>query len=178
MPRDWAHWRGIHQHAQRVVLSYTVGNASVLEAPGFVEQNGLSIFTRDFEMGRGATELDLLVHEEPDSAANIRGNVIAIAKPGADGSPATTLWAAVLGAPRQPGSHPLGRRPHQLADPQSATRFQIAIWRGPVTNFRKFIEGVKVLQFPDAPGSLRTADRAIWGASLATKGQTWTNNAA
>ena len=33
LPKDWAHWKGLYLHGNRVVLSYTVGTRSVLETP-------------------------------------------------------------------------------------------------------------------------------------------------
>jgi len=179
MPRDWAHWQGLYQHGGRVVLSYSVGNARVLEVPGFVEQEGLGIFTRDFEISAGATELDLLVHEEPNATANIRGNVVAIAKPSAEGSTATTVWAAeILGGPKATWAlTPSGGLHVKLAEPQSVKRFQIAIWRGATTDFRKFTEGAKGLQFPESPGSWTKGGPSLWGAPLVTAGKLGSNNA-
>ncbi len=37
LPRAWVHYRGLYQHAGRMVLDYTVGQAEILESPG-IEQ--------------------------------------------------------------------------------------------------------------------------------------------
>ncbi|HJO57429.1 MAG TPA: cytochrome c [Nitrospinaceae bacterium] len=33
LPRDWAHWKGLYVHGDNVIVSYTVGEATVLEMP-------------------------------------------------------------------------------------------------------------------------------------------------
>lgn len=35
LPRDWAHYKGLYRQGNQVVISYTVGDASVLEQPGY-----------------------------------------------------------------------------------------------------------------------------------------------
>jgi hypothetical protein len=47
LPRDWAKYRGYHQHGTQVVLHYTVGNSDVWEMPGYEA----GTFTRSFLLG-------------------------------------------------------------------------------------------------------------------------------
>ncbi len=64
MPRDWAHYRGIYRHGDRVVLAYTVGAVDLLEYPTLEAdpaQPGRSIFARTLEIGPSAVELSMLV---------------------------------------------------------------------------------------------------------------------
>jgi mono/diheme cytochrome c family protein len=63
LPRDWARYRGLYHHGGRVVLSYTIGEAEVLESPGLIEAGGAQVFTRTFNIGRASA--DLLVHIAP-----------------------------------------------------------------------------------------------------------------
>lgn len=35
LPREWAHLRGVYHYGQQTILSYTVGQADVLETPGY-----------------------------------------------------------------------------------------------------------------------------------------------
>src|SRR5205807_7888226 len=35
LPRKWAHYRGLYHYGSQVVVSYTVGSASVLEMPAY-----------------------------------------------------------------------------------------------------------------------------------------------
>jgi hypothetical protein len=64
LPRDWAHYRGLYLHGDRVILSYTVGEADVLEMPGVVERDTLNAVTRTFHVGPTTREHRLLVCEQ------------------------------------------------------------------------------------------------------------------
>ena len=61
LPARWAHYRGLYQNGNRVIVSYTVGATAVLETPGFEVSGGVPIFTRTFEIGPRAGDLILQV---------------------------------------------------------------------------------------------------------------------
>jgi cytochrome c2 len=46
LPRNWAHWKGLYLHEQKVVLSYTVGAMSVLEMPALERRGNTAAFVR------------------------------------------------------------------------------------------------------------------------------------
>ncbi|MBX3438749.1 MAG: hypothetical protein KF861_14740 [Planctomycetaceae bacterium] len=49
LPRDWAHFEGMHRHGDRTILSYTVGETGrVLEMPWIEHREEFDIFTRTF----------------------------------------------------------------------------------------------------------------------------------
>ena len=69
LPRRWIHYRGLYQHADRLILSYTVGQAEVLEAPGLEHDPVLKdrpIFTRTLNIGRSPHELRMRVAPDGD----------------------------------------------------------------------------------------------------------------
>src|SRR5689334_11733129 len=39
LPRDWAHYKGLYVHGDKVVLSYTVGDMDVLEVPDVIREH-------------------------------------------------------------------------------------------------------------------------------------------
>src|SRR6185436_7256738 len=63
LPADWAKFRGLYLHGERVVLSYTVGSCPVLESQGLERQEEQSVFTRTFNLGPSEGPLTLLVAE-------------------------------------------------------------------------------------------------------------------
>ncbi len=70
MPPDWAHYRGLYRHGDRVVLAYNVGKADVLEMPGLETdpaQPGVAIFARTLEIGPSTVELSM--RAAPEKAA-------------------------------------------------------------------------------------------------------------
>ena len=57
LPKSWAHYEGLYQYGNRVVLSYTVGNAGVLELPGYE----MGQFTRLIQFTKGARNQRLVL---------------------------------------------------------------------------------------------------------------------
>ncbi len=51
LPADWAKYRGLYMHGDKVILSYTVGKANVLEMPGVSRDWGLDLLSRTIEIG-------------------------------------------------------------------------------------------------------------------------------
>lgn len=63
LPREVAHYEGLHLHGDRVVLRYTVGSTRVLESP-WVECSGNAlIFTRELDIDSSTQELRFLLSE-------------------------------------------------------------------------------------------------------------------
>ena len=46
LPREWAHYKGLYYHGQKVIVKYTVGAANILETYGLVKNEGLPIIKR------------------------------------------------------------------------------------------------------------------------------------
>ncbi len=46
LPNKWASFKGMYQHGNRVVLSYTVSGIGVLESPGWIDYGATPVFTR------------------------------------------------------------------------------------------------------------------------------------
>ncbi len=64
LPREWARYRGLYHHGDRAILSYTVGDADVLDSPG-IEAGSIAskhpVFTRTIEVGPHKEEMRLRV---------------------------------------------------------------------------------------------------------------------
>lgn len=72
LPRTWARYRGLYQHGEETVLSYTVGETAILETPGVItsdDQQLAPVFTRTFNLGPRPQALTLQVAEHPDEHA-------------------------------------------------------------------------------------------------------------
>ena len=59
LPRTWAHWKGLYLYNNKVVLSYTVGNTSILELPGLEQTEALTVFTRTLNIEESKEDLEL-----------------------------------------------------------------------------------------------------------------------
>jgi cytochrome c2 len=56
LPRDWAKWRGLYMHGDRVVLHYTVGASELWEMPGLEPAGDWTVFSRTFQRGPATEE--------------------------------------------------------------------------------------------------------------------------
>lgn len=60
LSRDQVHYRGLYQHGSQVVLSYTVGDTPVLEAPHVLDLPDGPMFLRSFRVGARKSRLQML----------------------------------------------------------------------------------------------------------------------
>jgi hypothetical protein len=77
LPKDWAHYKGLHRHGKQVVLSYSVGGVDVLELPGSAKFGGHLAFTRTIRVAKSDTALTLNVCDIP-SGGRAQGLVAVI----------------------------------------------------------------------------------------------------
>ncbi|MBC7818284.1 MAG: hypothetical protein IAG10_15465, partial [Planctomycetaceae bacterium] len=65
LPREWAKYRGLHLHGDRVVFEYSVGpqQVVVLESPWLETIDGEKVFSRELEIAPSNSDLELLVAE-------------------------------------------------------------------------------------------------------------------
>ena len=62
LPRDWAQYKGLYHFGNQVVISYTVGDAAVLEMPTYTtEKSGKAVYARTLNVGKSTRDLILRV---------------------------------------------------------------------------------------------------------------------
>jgi hypothetical protein len=69
LPREWAHFTGLYQYEDRVVISYSVGKAKVLETFGLEMVAGQSVFTRTMTSSPSEKSLKMRVAPSGTSVA-------------------------------------------------------------------------------------------------------------
>lgn len=72
LPRDWARYRGMRLHGDRVVLEMEINGTKVLESPKLIEVEDRPIFVRELRVGEGQSELRMRV-APVDVAVVLRG---------------------------------------------------------------------------------------------------------
>ncbi len=65
LPRDWAQYKGLYKHGDRVIVSYTVGDAGVLESHAVETRENATIWTRTLNVGQSTH--DLVVRVAPET---------------------------------------------------------------------------------------------------------------
>ncbi len=61
LPRDWAHYRGLYLHGNRVVIAADINGTPVLESPGWIDYGTAPVFLRTVNVGSGTNALLLRV---------------------------------------------------------------------------------------------------------------------
>lgn len=87
LPRTWARFRGVYHHEDRVILSYTIGAASILEMPGLELDQGAKdapIFTRTLNVGKSDSELLMRVAPQSTAVAVVGGDHCQLIERGGD----------------------------------------------------------------------------------------------
>jgi len=64
LPRDWTHYVGTYFHSNKVVVAYTVGDASVLELPGYEGSGKARAFSRTLNIGKSSRDLVMRIAPE------------------------------------------------------------------------------------------------------------------
>ena len=75
LPRSWAQYKGLYHYNDKVIISYTVGNASVLEKLGLEGSADKPIFTRTLNMTPSATLLKMRIAPTNNAVAIIGEDV-------------------------------------------------------------------------------------------------------
>lgn len=58
LPRAWAQYRGVYHHGNQTILSYTVGDAKILESPAYeATPDGKVVYTRTLNVGKSSRDL-------------------------------------------------------------------------------------------------------------------------
>jgi hypothetical protein len=61
LPREWTHYKGLYQYRDRVIISYTVGNAKILETFGLEKVENQPVFTRTFNISSSDRPLKMRI---------------------------------------------------------------------------------------------------------------------
>lgn len=69
LPREWSHYKGHYLYGNRMVLHYTVGDATILESPGLESMEGTDVFTRTLNIDRSSKDLTLRVASDGTAVA-------------------------------------------------------------------------------------------------------------
>lgn len=69
LPREWAHFKGLYQNQDRVILSYTVGTAKILETFGLETVENQPVFTRTLNISPSDKSLKMRIAPSGTSVA-------------------------------------------------------------------------------------------------------------
>ncbi len=69
LPREWMQYKGMYLHGQRVIQSYVIGDATVLDAPEMIDYGQHPVFVRTLNIGKSSHELKLRIAPRSDGVS-------------------------------------------------------------------------------------------------------------
>ena len=174
LSREWAKWRGHYRNGHKIVLSYSVGATDVLEMPGFDPAVG-GIFIRWFNIRKAdqAHVQHMLVAEESGAigVVNESGFLAELEKNGMS-TIASVITRGGLHDPYHELETKKGRITYRLERTLTEHRFGIAIWRGPKTKRKEFMQHLEEISKQEPPQlePLTKGGPSLWSNSVTTQG--------
>ena len=164
LPRDWAKYRGLYRHGERVVLSYSVGDAMILEMPAVEMAGDLEFFTRTLDIGRHASPLTMLVCEAGGTARRV-GETVAVET--SESVTAVGLVTAPRGCALSVGEG--GRVELTIPASNATVSIKLAIWNGTSADFTRFQASLKKCGPAIDVKPLMAGGPSLWLPTLETR---------
>lgn len=79
LPRSWAQYKGLYRHNGKAIITYSVGDAKLLEQLGMEGEAGQPIFTRTLNISPSKTMLKMRI-AKTDVQVSIKGNDVVLKK--------------------------------------------------------------------------------------------------
>ena len=127
VPAQNAHYKGVYMNGRRTVLSYTVGDADVLESPWLEKAPGLKAISRTFEVS-GGKDLKVQIAYRQRAKGKIENNI------------ATLTSAEGITAVAMVGGGVLAFENARIVAkvPSDDARFKVLVWSGKAGDFANF----------------------------------------
>ena len=184
LPSDWGKFRGLHLSGERPVLEYEIGGVRVLDAPWFVQYDGVPVFTRKIECTGKTKGMKLVLAEVSGTQFN------AVHFPGDPKrlpsiSPCD-LWVAekeqvvtAVTAPIPVGGKittEAGRLVLEVPAFDQGIDLEVSLWSGKKDDLPSFAK--TIVRYPPLPliAPLLKPDGLRWGKPLITKGEVAPND--
>jgi mono/diheme cytochrome c family protein/glucose/arabinose dehydrogenase len=172
LPAEWAKYKGVYRHGERMVLSYTVGQASLLEAPGLEGQGEKAVLTRTFQVRSAGESSTLLVAEVAESSKLEERDGCVVLSDSASNA-GSRLVLKVVGAPagaRWKWIAP-GKLGLELPAFQGGERFKLGHWKGTEATLGAGIAALGSLRAAEDLTELTKPGPALWPETVNVKGE-------
>lgn len=179
LPKEWAKYKGLYLNGDNVVLSYTVGSASVLELPSMETAADTALLSRTFNVtGKGSHASSLAVADgnEGTTAELIENNTI-VSLSNDPKNADSRLFIAVIGAPNGAKWGSKGTCVSlNLPVFAGGESFKVIYFKGTAADHAKFVSAAKASAKPANLKALTKGGPAHWPATVTTKGELGTED--
>ena len=173
LPRDWAKYNGLYHYGERIVISYSVGTAKVLESPWAQKTGDSVVFSRSFEIDGLNNSESVLLAQSPQGGGvgqvrEVKGVKLAVIPRSKKNGDASVIAAAVVGDDAM-----IGVEKHRAIAQVKAgsSRFAVLLWEGTEERLNDFAKVAKSdFDFPDVKKWTKGGPRK-WTQDLETKGK-------
>jgi PA14 domain len=166
LPSDWADYRGLYLNGDKVILSYVVGQTSVLELPGMETAGELDIFSRTLNLSNAKGSNTVRLFESAASITTTSRSFAMIEKDGKvtaaglAGEPIDAIWEVVGG--------PNGFVNLKIS--AGVSKLKVLIWSGDKADLPKFLVHLATSSAPADLAPLTRGGAARWTEPVITKG--------
>jgi hypothetical protein len=176
LPRDWADYKGLYLHGDRVIVHYTVGDMGVYETPSVIHEADCTVIVRTFRYGPSRLRHKLQLFETPPKLiGNVYNGklgdepVIILETKSANGAAS----AGVMGLPDAQFTWEAGRAYMTISPTENGGRFIVFQFAKAFSAPRKLDNATlgKLLKTHDIDlGKLRYGGPPRWTETLETTG--------
>ncbi|HYG78125.1 MAG TPA: DUF6797 domain-containing protein [Planctomycetota bacterium] len=181
LPADWAKYKGLYLHGDKVVVSYTVQGANVLEGFEMNPKDNINVFSRTLNIDKSSAPLAMLVFEKEKTTGAVAalGATSGTDKSGPAGThfaylddAGTTVAAAAVGAPEGTTWEVTAEGSVHLKLPaiSAPTKLQVLIASCPSADLPKFASAVKSAAPAADLTALTKGGPGRWKEVLTTQG--------
>ena len=163
LPAEWARYKGLYRSGEKVIFSYTVGDAKILEMPGVDVKDGLTVFSRTFNIGASAKPLLMNVIEQEGLTASVTGGLAMLS------GPTERVYTGVMGAPAGVQLEAKGSRVI-LKVPATGGNFKLLIATVATADIPKFNAFHAVAAAPEDLSALTKGGPPRWAETIKTTG--------
>jgi glucose/arabinose dehydrogenase len=171
LPRSWAKYRGLYRHGTSVVLSYTVGNAHILEMPTVEKIDGETVINRILQLNKSPEPLALLLAEVKDGHGTVAAQTATLEE-----GPDRIVAAIAGGTSNAAWEISEGRLILKLPAFTAQTAFQVSIWRGAAEKAGNISQKLKRKAEMFDLAALSRGGKARWSEPVVTHGVQATND--
>lgn len=171
LPSEWAKYKGLYRHGEKVVVAYTVGKAEVWEFPDLEVFGEQKVLVRSFNVRSAGEASTVLVAQVPESGGWEERNGSLIL--GDDLSkPDSRLVLRVQGAPEGAKWKKIGAGCVGLELPsfKGGERFKIGHWKGTVSGVDSALSALSGLSKARDLAEFTKPGPALWPQKIAVQG--------
>src|SRR4030095_4999679 len=170
MPREWSKYRGLYLHGDKVVVTYTVGTAGIMEMPGSEKAGDVDVVTRTFNILSGGEGASVVIADGPEGSTATTENGVGIASNSAVDSDSRVV-AAVIGSPAGAQFQANGGRlTFKLPKLEQGAKFKVVYARGASADVAKLTEAVKKAAAAEDLTKMRSGGPAHWPQTVTVQG--------